>query len=218
MPDRAAPPHSAFALARVEPLFYTPLARFALPDAAALNALLMQEIAAIRRADPGYRRSNHGGWHSRDDLFRRTEPGIVRLTTLLRDAILQATLAIAPGAGFDGLGLECEGWINVNPAGAFNTPHDHPGWYWSGAYYVATPPAPDDDSAGCIEFLDGRTNLRVLSHIDADCMASKAVIRPAAGELLLFPSFLRHWVHPQNSGEERISIALNARFTRTRPG
>ena len=107
----------------------------------------------------------------------------------IRDAVDDATRRIAPGTDPSLFTLECEGWINVNPTGGFNAPHDHPGWYWSGAYYVATPdPGAEvrctDPTAGCIEFLDGRTNLRVLSHIDAHCMASKVVYRPEAGLLI----------------------------------
>ena len=215
-------PAPGFVFGRLDPLFYTPVLSFRLAEAARLNPLLLAEIAAIRAGDPGLARSNRDGWHSRDDLFERTEPALARRAGLLRDAIAVATRQIAPGSDDAGLTLECQGWINVNPPGAFNTPHDHPGWYWSGAYYVATPEAEPaaggaDATAGCIEFLDGRTNLRILSQIDAPCMASKVLYRPDAGTLLLFPSHLRHWVYPNAASEDRVSIAINARHVRRAP-
>ena len=33
-----------------------------------------------------------------------------------------------------------DGWVNINPTGAMNAPHDHPGAFWSGVYYVQVPP------------------------------------------------------------------------------
>lgn len=216
-------PDSGFRFGRLDPLFATPVISFHLAEAERLNPLLLAEIAAVRMAEPGVSRSNRGGWHSRDDLFRRPEPALSRLAALIRDAVNDATCRIAPGTDPSLFTLDCEGWINVNPPGGFNAPHDHPGWYWSGAYYVATPdPGAEarraDPTAGCIEFLDGRTNLRVLSHIDAQCMASKVVYRPEAGTLILFPSHLRHWVYPNAASGERVSVAFNARHARRGSG
>jgi len=203
-----------FALNRLDPLFHTPLAVFTLPGAATLNTELLADIDQIRRSDPGVQRSNRGGWHSTGNLWDRSELSVRQLLALIRDAAIEATQRIAPGAPLDRLHFDSEAWINVNPTGALNAPHDHPGWYWSGSYYVATPDslpgAPDH--AGCIEFLDSRTNIRVLSQVDAPCMASKAVFSPAAGQLLLFPSYLRHWVYPNAAAENRVSIAVNIRF------
>jgi len=40
---------------------------------------------------------------------------------------------------------------------------------------------------------------------------SKVQFRPVAGTMLIFPSFLKHWVYPNQDDEERVSIAFNAR-------
>lgn len=198
------------------PLFASPLLSFALLDTAALNAGLLGEIAARRTSEPSLQRSNRGGWHSADDLFRRPEPAQRELADRMREAARKATLALQPAARFDGLRLEAEGWINVNPPDALNAPHDHPGWLWSGCYYVQVPEsnaaaAPTD---GCIEFLDSRTNLRVISVVDMPFMRSKTQVRPAPGLLLLFPAHLMHWVYPHPGPGERISVAFNARWSR----
>lgn len=212
-PHPGAPPApAALTPQSVTPLFFTPLVRFALPEAASLNPALLAEIAALRAADPGVRRSNRAGWHSRDDLFDRREPALAHLAARLREAALAATRQLAP-APLEGMALQCEGWVNVNPPGGFNTPHDHPGWMWSGTYYVAVPDAlAADPTAGCIEFLDSRTNLRVLPHLDAAFLEGKHTVRPQPGQLLLFPSYLRHWVHPGAGPGERVSVAFNARI------
>ena len=39
-----------------------------------------------------------------------------------------------------------------------NAPHDHPGAFWPGVYYVLVPPPadPGDTTSGAIEFIDPR--------------------------------------------------------------
>lgn len=206
---------STIQLQRFEPLFYSPLLVFQLPDAAAMNQRLLAEAAAMRAASPGMERSNQNGWHSDDDFFERTEPGCLELRGHMLEAVRQATLRVAPKYDFSAMGMQAEGWINVNEQGGYNTPHDHPGWVWSGCYYVQVPAiAPGDGSerSGAIEFLDMRTNVRVLTVEDATCFMSKFTLRPSDGMLVLFPSYLRHWVYPNEQPVERVSIAFNARF------
>lgn len=209
---------AGLSLSRIEPVFHTPLLSFRLADPAGLNRQILDEIAAIRAADPGVVRSNRGGWHSQCDLFQRPEPGLSQLCNHVRDAIFEATRQTAIEPEFGRLRLACEGWVNINPPGAFNAPHDHPGWFWSGCYYVAVPETPAcaaaDPTAGCLELIDSRTNLRVMSLVNAPFMASKLLIRPEPGLLLLFPSHVQHWVYPAAGSGDRVSAAFNARFER----
>ncbi len=198
-------------------LFATPVLSFTLPDAAVLNRTLIDEIAARRSGETGVQRSNRGGWHSADDFFRREEPGHRLLAESLLEATRAATLRFQGDAPLGSLVLEAEGWINLSHAGALNAPHAHPGWLWSGCYYAQVPELGGASATdGCIEFLDGRTNLRVLSVVDMPFLRTKAQVRPVAGLLLLFPAHLMHWVYPFGGAGERVSIAFNARWTRAR--
>jgi uncharacterized protein (TIGR02466 family) len=206
---------STIQLQRFEPLFYSPLLVFQLPDVAALNQRLLVEAAAMRASSPGLERSNQNGWHSDDDFFELTEPGCMQLRGHMLEAVRQATLRVAPKYDFSAMAMQAEGWININGQGGYNTPHDHPGWVWSGCYYVRVPsiaPGEEPGRSGAIEFLDMRTNVRVLTVDDATCFMSKYTLQPSDGMLVLFPSYLRHWVYPNEQSIERVSIAFNARF------
>lgn len=201
-------------LANVQVLFPTPLVTFVVDDAEKLNRELMKEIEQRRRDEQGEAKSNRQGWHSAFDLFRRKEKAQARLAGIIREAVTQATARLAPNADLSPLQMEMEGWINVNPTGAYNTPHSHPGNLWSGTYYVATPEAGDErDSSGRIEFIDSRGGLED-NFVRAPFTASKCGIRPKPGMLLMFPANLLHWVHPNAAAEERVTIAFNARFSR----
>jgi uncharacterized protein (TIGR02466 family) len=204
-------------LAHVQNLFPVPLVSFQVDDSEALNNDLLAEIERRRQSEEGEVRSNRQGWHSAYDFFRRKEKAHVRLAAIIQEAVQQATMKLAPETQLSRLKIEYEGWINVNPTGAYNTPHDHPGHLWSGTYYVSTPAGPDgQDSSGRIEFFDSRGGLGD-HYVRAPFTASKAGIRPKAGMLLMFPSNLLHWVHPNLAGEDRVTVAFNAKFT-PKPG
>jgi uncharacterized protein (TIGR02466 family) len=206
-------PSPACALQRVDALFASPLITLRLSDHARLDADLVAAADELRARSPGLQRSNQKGWHSDADLMARREPAFVEMRGLIADAVRQATALVAPGFDFATAAFQAEAWINVSPRHAFNAPHDHPGWAWSGSYYVALPPQ-DTPRGGTIEFFDPRTNVRAMTIDGADCFASKVAVTPQPGMLLIFPSYLRHFVYPNEGECDRISLAFNARFLR----
>ena len=103
-----------------------------------------------------------------------------------------------------------------SPTHAMNSPHDHPGCFWSGTYYVHVP-TPEDESdrqSGAIEFIDPRGSIGSNAGLETPFTRGKFTARPSNGTCFIWPSFVRHWVHPNRSGEDRVSIAFNSRFTR----
>ena len=200
---------------RTERLFSTPLLRFAVPDHAVLDAALLTEGAAMRAADGGLDKSNRGGWHSSGNFFEHDAPCCQELAGLAREAVIEGTRAIGAKADPEDLRLKLFAWMNVNPPGGFNAPHTHPGAHWSGVYYVSQP-AVEEGTSGMIEFLDPRSDLPNWRLLKAPPFRLKKKIRPAAGEIVLFPSYLVHWVYPNETGDERVSVAFNATFREAR--
>lgn len=214
--DNAAGDKLAFKLDCVDEVFPTPLLRFKVADADRLNRSLMKEIAARQKAEGGMNRSNRKGWHSERDLFDRKEPAHSELAQMLLRMIAQATKHYAPNTDFTGMEIIADGWINVNQRGAYNSPHDHVGSFWSGVYYVQQPEDVEGHS-GTIEFLSPHKALQGRGLIEAPITADKMVVKPTAGMVLLFPCTLVHWVHPNDSDTDRVTIAFNAHFRRRKP-
>lgn len=198
-----------------ESLFSTPLIRYTVEDHAALDAALMAEGARLRAAQEGVSKSNKGGWHSEGNLLAGDAPCIVTLRAAIEAAIEDANRKIRSKANPADLRLKLFGWMNVNPPGGFNAPHTHPGAHWSGVYYVAQP-AVETGTSGMIEFLDPRSDLPNWRILQAKAFRPKRQIRPQPGEIVLFPSYLVHWVYPNETDEERVTIAFNATFKRLR--
>ena len=196
---------------KYEKTFSTPVFRFRVPDHAAFNAALLEEGNRMRASSAGAAKSNRGGWHSEGNLFDAEADCVARLRDLATEAIYTANDQIGARVGRDQLALKIFAWMNANPKGGFNAPHTHPGAHWSGVYYVAQPEI-ETGNSGMIEFVDPRSDLPNWRILQAPPFRMKKKLRPAPGEMILFPSYLVHWVYPNDTDEERWSIAFNGTF------
>ena len=103
-------------------------------------------------------------------------------------------------------------WFNINPKGGANRAHTHAGSFVSGVYYVKTP-----DRCGILGFEHPAQNYEYhcnnLAIKDWNVKnAATMKFLPQAGKLILFPSFIKHYVEPNENDDLRISIAFNIGF------
>jgi len=183
--------------------FATPLMTRRLASDRIDNARLRAIVLERERVHPGIVASNVGAWHSTADLMDWDYPEIRALTEEFLRASRDMTAAALP-AGLQGeIRVQFYGgcWANVLRDGGYNTIHNHPGAVWSGSYYVSVGvPTPEPRFNGWIEFQDPRP---------ANIHGQKERICPEPGLLILFPSWLNHYVNPFRGDGERISIAFN---------
>ena len=176
------------------------------------NAGLADYALRLRTAEPGETKSNVGGWHSAGNIFERKEPLIGVLQQHLQAAIQHvSTVAKQVTASRINFKATLDGWINVNGPGDYNLPHYHPGNTWSGVYYIRTgSDVPNRPTSGRIEFIDPRTRCNSLGPRDGLRHSGSIWISPTDGMLLIFPSYLEHYVHPYQGSGERITLAFNS--------
>ena len=99
-------------------------------------------------------------------------------------------------------------WVNIMPPTAAHSLHLHPLSFISGTYYVATPP-------GCsgLKFEDPR--LSKFMAAPPKLPSARPAHLPhvtyaaAAGNVILFESWLRHEVAANRVADERISVSFN---------
>lgn len=191
----------------VEPVFATPVVVRHLPDADRLNDALEKAILARRSNDPGVRRSNAGGWHSDSGFFQWGGEPAHEVAREVASLAEDNTIDLRPSDERH-TGWTLEGWANVNESGASNHPHCHGGCYWSAVYYVRI----DGDGGELVlhdprlPALDMYAPLLRFKHCGPEQELS---IRPKAGLLILFPSWLVHSVLTFNGPGLRISVAIN---------
>jgi len=205
----------AFDEPAVRVLFPVPFVTIRLADSEELNRRLLREIGQRRKTERTIGRSNRYGWHSGLDFFDRPEPAHAQLARELEAMVAVSTTKLIPDLPAE-LHTVHEGWVNVSPTHAMNSPHDHPGAFWSGTYYVQVPVLDDDADklSGAIEFIDPRGSIGSNARLETPFTRGKFTARPVSGTCLLWPSFVHHWVHPNRSSEDRVSVAFNSRFTR----
>ena len=199
--------------------FSTPVYSYNAGLPGALHKELIDDIYAWKSADEtGVTKSNNRGWHSTTDIFTRRERSFRTICKAIVDCANSATRDVAPSVDLDTHKIMGEGWVNINPQWAYNAPHDHPGYTWSLVYYVTVP---EDDhhnvsgKSGRIEFLDPRTNIAAMSmelSKQSGYFAPKQVFHPRENMILCFPSYLRHWVYPNEEPADRISMAFNIKY------
>ena len=178
----------------------------------------MTLISALREVDKeGIQKSNSqylGGWHSRAVLHKLSE------FEPLVGYVHEAGERICCDLRYDetqALRINTM-WSIVNPPGAFNLAHVHPGCLWSGVYYVQAP-----DDCGKISFTDPRV-ANVMNkprytrngRVPKKCW-TKVSVSPVAGRMLIFPSWLYHSVEPSRANPvdgcgrngDRVIISFN---------
>jgi hypothetical protein len=101
-------------------------------------------------------------------------------------------------------------WIVSQYAGEYNPYHHHSGDF-SAVIYLKIPPKMQEEldkeledhypTNGLIEFMYGETQ---------DMRTNYLKFKPEVGKLLVFPSYLKHFVYPFYSEGERRSMSFNA--------
>ncbi len=191
--------------------FATPIARMRVKEASEINPGVRKAILEKEATCQSALRSNIGGWHSSDDLLEWAGPDFKILKATIREAVVSMTKLTVGSKKFDGR-LRLTAWANVLRHGGYNEPHTHPHNHWSGVYFVdAGRPDPDWPKSGKIELLDPRERVEMFKLPD-DPYGLTAEFPAEAGAMIVWPSWLLHWVNPFYGEGERISIAFNARI------
>ena len=136
---------------------------------------------------------------------------ISSLFASLEKAINPHVKAYAAELGYDLRGRRLEMtdcWVNMMAGAVTHGLHLHPLSFISGTYYVRTPPG-----AAAIKFEDPRLDrLMAAPPKRADLPPREKLhysVKPKAGHLVLFESWLRHEVPPSFTRTERISVSFN---------
>jgi uncharacterized protein (TIGR02466 family) len=189
--------------------FPTLIGRVQIPDADAMNRDLRALILAEETKYSSLGRSNIGGWHSRPDFLGQRDPAVCGLTNWLNWGLRRMIEASTGSNTFQGQ-LSVFAWASICRVGAYHAPHSHPDSAWSGVYYVDSgSDSADQPLSGALEFLDPRAGVDAVT-APGDPYGEPFRVRPQAGLLVIFPSWLYHWVHPYAGETPRIAISFNA--------
>lgn len=192
-------------------IFPTQLLSHKWEDTNDLNEQLKSAIFEKESTIDGRTQSNVGGFHSESDLFLWENPCIDELRGMVNSLVgyMANTAGIKEG---EQINITMAGWANVVRQGHYHMPHNHPNNLWSGVYYVSEG-TPDDSVSnnGLFEFCDPRPAADMVNMEGAEVLRYQ--VRPQPGLMIMFPSYVNHYVHPFIGDGERISIAFNIKIS-----
>lgn len=201
-------------------LFGTPLLAVNWPDCEDVNQQLAELILDLESQHPPVEQSNRGGWQSEKTLQTTPHPAVQTLLSWIDVGVYLISSDLIGEDAVDRLSEKwaVSAWANVSRAGNFNGIHYHVGGFWSGVYYLTSAdPSASATGAGAIGFSSPHQAGMVASNVRAPRELQKAFrqeisMLPQAGLMLIFPSWLEHWVNPHAGDDTRISIAFDVAF------
>lgn len=164
---------------------------------------LIDWIYSYQKNTDGVIHSNRGGWQSPSNFYLN-DTFSEFADYILKNALVALThynLKFKMG----------NMWININRKGDYNMMHHHANSIISGVLWIKTP-----ESCGSLMFTSPHsfTQHLLLHNVNSDVAEeqnyySEYTFNPKEGTMILFPSDLLHGVEPNESDEDRISIAFN---------
>ncbi len=201
-------------------IFGTPFVSYQWPESDDLNAELEEFILRAEAADEHGRgiRSNAGGWQSRGNIMSAPDNCIQRLKKRVEELVLNVTGEIILKEGSErSFTLISDGWANVCRPGNYNVVHTHPNAMWSLVYYVSSgKPDPSIPYSGMLELLDPRESANYIQ-IQNTVLDARTFIENIPGRMIMFPSWVKHMVHPFIGEGVRISVATNVNVIENHP-
>ena len=199
--------------------FATLIGRFQAENCESLNESLLRIVLEKETSTPSSDYANLGGWHSAGDLLEWPYPEIGMLKGYIVEALnlmVQSTgqLPEVRGHAAPKGSFRISAWANTSRRGNYHRMHNHPGSAWSGCYYVTAlnPSSTSNESiGGALEFYDPRPFTEMVD-APGSPYGQRMIVRPQPGLMVLFPSWLYHFVHPHDSDSVRVSIAFNAKW------
>lgn len=168
------------------------------------NKKIEDHCYQLQKNSLGRQISNMGGWQSEN--LNLTDPLLDELINAIGEKVLQLNTFL----GFENVSLNISNaWVNINGRNNFNTPHNHPLSFYSAVYYVNG----GVDKGNLVflnpfNFFDGIMAQNKIKEYGIFNSVDWS-FEPITGRLLIFPSWLTHYVKANNTDENRISIAFN---------
>ncbi|MCZ6889487.1 MAG: TIGR02466 family protein [Gammaproteobacteria bacterium] len=207
-------------------IFATPFLRLVTDDDGLTNALreliLSCETEEFRKKNSP-QQTHEGVFESEFDFLSWSAPAVQQFKTLFYNHVGGFVKLVneMTDEQLENVRFNNHCWFHISREGAFFQPHNHPNASWSAIYCVSPGDAvPENDHyAGHVVFNDPRPNASM--HVDAanrhlrhDMSHNAIRLRLQPAELLIFPSYLLHWVEPYRGEEPRITISANFWFHR----
>lgn len=149
------------------------------------------------------------------DFLQCQTPEIQNLTAFLQQLVLMVAEEVNLGCWPEHAKAEVnitESWFHITRTGGFHDVHSHPNCSWCGIYYLDVGDCDFSGRNGVNRFYDPRINAEHYLDAGSQYLNQEGVwdIEPVNGQLVIFPSYLKHSALTYMGGKDRVVIAFNA--------
>ncbi len=159
--------------------------------------------------------AKHQLYESSLDLLEQPVPALSDLKIFLEDML--TTVAYAVNEEFWPEDAQAhasiiESWFHVTENGGYHDTHSHPNCSWCGIYYLQAGESGIEQRNGVNRFYDPRHGAD--QYLDAGTAYLNAAgtwdFAPQEGQIVIFPSYLKHAAMPYFGSQARIVLAFNS--------
>lgn len=212
-------------MANLQTIFSTPLGVARLEQPQQLNARLRaffleceKQGKRYENPDPNTHR-NEALFESNFSLFEWQHPAVQQLREFCIGHLyrLIGELNRYDTATLARLHMATESWFHITRRNGYFGVHNHPLHSWSGVYCVCQEGDDPDSDSGRLSFLNPNSTMfldMALFNLSEPFKFANFSARLEPGQLVLFPSWVQHFVSPFQPKDDglRITVAFNARF------
>lgn len=161
--------------------------------------------------------AKHALYESTLDLLQHPDPVISELREFIQEMLV--TVASAVNEPFWPEGAQAradivESWFHVTENGGYHDTHAHPNCSWCGIYYVDAGECDIRSRNGINRFYDPRHGAD--QYLDAGTAYLNGTgswdFAAVEGQVVIFPSYLKHAAMPYFGQQDRVIIAFNSQI------
>jgi len=190
------------------------------PDHEALKEALLAYVYAYREqqqqaiASEVAPTAKHQLFESRLDLLDDLDPTLQSLRATLESLVSEVATALNQPywpEGAEGQAIITESWCHITTNGGYHDAHSHPNCSWCGIYYVDVGESDLSQRNGVNRFYDPRHCADHYLDAGSQYLNGTGVwdFEPLEGQIIIFPSYLKHSALPYFGNKDRVVIAFN---------
>lgn len=197
------------------PLFVTELADHEFLKDALLTHIYQRQQAQENAVDSEVAvLAKHNLSESRLDFLEDEVPEVMELRRMVEELIADVAFEVNHQhwpEDAEAYAHVIESWYHITKNGGYHDAHSHPNCSWCGIYYLEPGEANLEQRNGINRFYDPRVNAEHYADPGTAYLGGQGFwdFAPKEGQVVIFPSYLKHSALPYFGQKDRVVIAFN---------
>ncbi|RUM58018.1 MAG: hypothetical protein DSY85_00250 [Marinomonas sp.] len=158
--------------------------------------------------------AKHNLSESRLDFLEDEVPEVMELRRMVEELIAEVAFEVNQQhwpEDCEAYAHVIESWYHITKNGGYHDAHSHPNCSWCGIYYLDPGEANLEGRNGINRFYDPRVNAEHYADPGTAYLGGQGFwdFAPKEGQVVIFPSYLKHSALPYFGQKDRVVVAFN---------